>query len=359
MSLLKEYWDKRRFDLTPEPRGQVVTGSDEPIFVVQKHQASRLHYDLRLEIDGVLYSWAVPQGPSLDTKVKRFARQTEHHPLEYAGFEGVIPDNQYGGGSMIVWDKGDWAPIADDPVQAMADGELKFRLAGERLSGGFTLVRLPEDPLNWLLIKERDPSAKPEAELNVTETYQTSILTGRSIEELAPEEADAPIDLAEIKGVKPADFPKKFKPQLATKGPVPLGEDWVHEIKFDGYRTLVFVDHGTVRLITRNGLDWTERYGHLAKAFNALPCETAILDGETVVQNARGVSVLSQLERALSDNRTHELTYFAFDLVHLDGYDLTGAALLERKAALKQLVAPVITANSPIQFSDHTQTHGP
>jgi bifunctional non-homologous end joining protein LigD len=360
---LDRYQAKRRFEETPEPKGRV-SASDEPIYVIQKHHARRLHYDLRLEIGGTLKSWAVPEGPCLDPKVRRFAKLVEDHPLDYAGFEGRIPEGNYGAGTVIVWDRGTWVTLADDPEAAIAAGELKFRLAGEKLTGGWTLVRLADDPTNWLLIKERDPSARPLADYDVLVEEPNSVVTGRPVEEKAP--APAPPRKAapkkapgKIAGAIAAPMPTKWRPQLAT--PVeaaPLGKGWVHEIKYDGYRTLVFFEAGKARLITRNGHDWTNRYSALARAFEKLPCKSAILDGEVVVQDARGVTSLDLLEKALSDGDSHSMTYFAFDLVYLDGYDLSPCRLVDRKAALHGLIDPLIDAKSPIQISEHIEGDG-
>ena len=359
---LDRYNAKRRFDETPEPKGR--TGaSDDPIYVIQKHHARRLHYDLRLEMGGTLKSWAVPEGPCLDPKVRRFAKLVEDHPIDYASFEGRIPAGNYGAGTVIVWDRGTWVTLADDPEQALAAGELKFRLAGAKLTGGWTLVRLSDDPTNWLLIKERDPSARPIGDYDVLVEEPNSAVTGLPVEDKAP--ADAPRKpaprkaAAKIAGAVAAPMPAKWKPQLAaTAEAAPRGKGWVHEIKYDGYRTLVFFEGGKVRLVTRNGHDWTPRYSALAKALEKLPCKSAILDGEVVVQDPRGVTSLDLLERALSEGDSHSMTYFAFDLPYLDGYDLSAARLVDRKAALHGLIDPLIDARSPIQISEHIEGEG-
>ncbi|MBL8772665.1 MAG: DNA ligase D [Phenylobacterium sp.] len=360
---LDSYRAKRRFSATPEPAGGPGGGaSDAPIFVIQKHKARRLHYDLRLEMGGVLKSWAVPEGPCLDTKVRRFAKLTEDHPLEYGSFEGRIPEGNYGAGNVIIWDRGTYVTLKD-PEQGLADGEIKFRLLGEKLSGGWTLVRLKGDGTDWLLIKERDPSARPIEDYDVLVEAPDSVVSGRSVDE--PEPAPKPRRTVRkaapgrIEGSVAASLPAKWKPQLATPADAaPKGPGWIHEIKYDGYRTLVFVDHGQVRMITRNGVDWTHRYAAVAKAFERLPCRTAILDGELVVQDPRGVARLDLLEQALSAGDSHAMTYFAFDLVHLDGYDLSGAKLIDRKRALEGLLAPVADPRSQIQISDHFEGEG-
>jgi bifunctional non-homologous end joining protein LigD len=357
---LDRYQAKRRFDETPEPKGRM-GASREPIYVIQKHHARRLHYDLRLEMAGTLKSWAVPEGPCLDPKVRRFAKLVEDHPLDYASFEGRIPAGNYGAGTVIVWDRGSWVTLADDPEQALAKGELKFRLAGEKLTGGWTLVRLSDDPTNWLLIKERDPSARPIADYDVLVEEPNSVVTGRPVdEEPPPPKKAAPKKAAgKIAGAVARPMPAKWKPQLAaTAEAAPKGPGWIHEIKYDGYRTLVFFEEGQVRMITRNGHDWTARYRALAKAFEKLPCKSAILDGEVVVQDARGVTSLDLLEKALSEGDSHSMTYFAFDLAYLDGYDLSAAKLTDRKAALHGLIDPLIDASSPVQISEHIEGDG-
>ncbi len=355
---LNTYRAKRRFSQTPEPAGGAVQ-TDAPIFVVQKHHARRMHYDLRLQIGDTLKSWAVPEGPSLDPKVRRFAKLVEDHPLEYASFEGRIPDGNYGAGSVIVWDRGTWVTLSD-PEELLAKGEIKFRLAGEKLGGGWMLKRLPDDPTNWLLIKERDPTARPSDEYDVLVEQPNSVITGLPVDEEPAPRKRAPRKVAaKIPGAVAAPMPTGWKPQLASQADAPpRGEGWLHEIKHDGYRTLVFFDDGQARLITRNGLDWTHRYRGLGKAFEKLPCKSAILDGEVVVSDARGVSSLNLLEAALDEGDGSVFTYYAFDLPYLDGYDLSGARLIDRKAALAGLLDPLVDERSPIQLSDHIEGDG-
>lgn len=369
MSDLGPYKAKRRFGVTSEPEGAPAPARrDGMTFVVQKHHARRLHYDFRLEINGALRSWAVPEGPCLDTKVRRLAVQTEDHPMEYGSFEGRIPSGQYGAGVVIVWDNGTWVTLENDIEAALKAGELKFRLLGHKLRGGWTLVRLKDGPKNWLLIKERDEEVRPLAEYDVLKEAPNSVITGMSVEELArkapplprasPKKATAP-KLAKMAGAKLGAMPGKVAPQLASQVDAPPeGPGWVHEIKYDGYRTIARIENGAVTLYTRNQHDWTKRYGVLADAFKKLPCKSAVLDGEIAVQDARGVTSIAMLEQALSEGRTHELTFFAFDLLHLDGYDLTGAKLSDRKAALDALIAPVTDARAPIQVSEHIEGDG-
>lgn len=358
MADLREYRSKRDFTRTGEPAGSLVASAGNR-FVVHKHSATADHYDLRLELDGVLKSWAVPRGPSLDPGEKRLAVETEDHPLEYLDFEGVIPQGEYGGGPMIVWDAGVWAPM-DDAAKSLASGAFKFRLAGEKLKGGWMLARLKPKPgetkRNWLLFKERDPAA--DTKTDILAARPESVKSGRRIEELvagARKPAEAPaLKPGRLAGAKKAAFPQTVRPQLATRAEKPpSGDGWLHEIKFDGYRTMAFLRDGEVRLVTRAGLDWTKRYGDLAAAFRALPCRQAVIDGEIAVPDDRGISRFSALQQALSEKATHRLVFYAFDLVHLDGWDLADVPLAERKEALSRLLAGTVSARSAIQLSDH------
>src|SRR5579859_5270494 len=356
---LNRYRAKRRFNQTPEPAGGAVLG-DGPMFVIQKHHARRLHYDLRLEMGGILKSWAVPEGPCLDPKVRRFAKLVDDHPIEYGSFEGRIPAGNYGAGNVIIWDRGSYVTLVD-PQKGLADGEIKFRLAGQKLSGGWTLVRLKDDPANWLLIKERDPSARPLADYDILVEEPDSVVTGRPVDEPppSPRKTVRPKAAGKIAGAVEAPTPTKWRPQLATPAEVaPKGKGWIHEIKYDGYRTLAFFVGGKARLITRNGHDWTNRYTALAKAFAKLPCKNAIIDGEVVVQDPRGITSINLLEHALSQGDSHAMTYFAFDLCFLDGHDLSATRLIDRKEALEGLVAPMVDARSAIQLSDHIDGEG-
>ena len=364
---LKRYRNKRDFGKTPEPKGDRLF-TDGNIFVVQKHAASRLHYDLRLQIGDVLKSWAVTKGPSLDTTVRRLAVHVEEHPIEYADFEGTIPEGQYGAGSVIVWDRGTWAPMGD-PEAGFARGNLKFRLAGEKLRGGWALVRVKdkeETGKSWLLVKEYDDYARPESQYDILKEQPDSVATGRSIEEISaaakPRKKPRPakVKLSMLTGVHKGSLPNRVPPQLATaRDSPPDGDDWLHEIKFDGYRTAARIDNGDVRLLTRNGLDWTERYGLLADAIAKLRCKQAMIDGEVIVQGDNGVSSFTALQQTLSEGATERLIFYAFDLMHLDGYDLTDVPLVDRKRALAGLLAPAIDQHSQIQLSEHVVGRGP
>lgn len=361
---LKRYREKRDFSRTSEPAGRGPAGEGNA-FVVHKHHATADHYDLRLQVGDVLKSWAVPKGPSLDPAEKRLAVETEDHPLAYADFEGVIPEGEYGGGPMIVWDKGTWAPMGD-AAKDLAAGAFKFRLAGEKLNGGWMLTRLKPRPgekkRNWLLFKERDQAAEPGTD--ILTARPESVKTGRRIEELVAPPAPAPAPPARrlrpgaVAGAVKGPAPEGLTPQLAAPASEPPeGDDWLHEIKLDGYRTLAYRDGAAVRLITRGGLDWTHRYGDLADAFRALPCREAIVDGEIVVLDDKGVSRFARLQDALSRGAKTELVFFAFDLLRLDGWTLTGAPLEKRKALLAQLLAGA-TGRSAIQYSDHVRGGG-
>ncbi|ESW82790.1 ATP-dependent DNA ligase [Mesorhizobium sp. LSJC269B00] len=371
---LKAYRAKREFTKTPEPAGGVISG-DGNRFVVHKHHATADHYDLRLQVGGVLKSWAVPRGPSLNPADKRLAVETEDHPLEYIDFEGVIPEGEYGGGPMIVWDTGTWAPM-DDVDKSLRTGAFKFRLAGDKLNGGWMLTRLKPKPgedsekKNWLLFKERDLAA--DTGLDILEARPESVKSGKRIEELvAPPKKPArlppkpgALKPGALPGAVRGDPPSRIEPQLATQVPKPpggpvedTGELWLHEIKFDGYRTMAHVGDGEVRLITRGGIDWTKRYGDLPQAFSRLPLSQAIIDGEIMVLDEKGISRFALLQDALSAGAGSKLHFYAFDLLHLDGWDLRKAPLANRKALLAELLAGQ-GATSAIQLSDHVEGDG-
>jgi DNA ligase D len=367
-SSLRAYRQKRDFTRTSEPSG-AETESGGSRFVVHKHSATADHYDLRLELDGVLKSWAVPKGPSLDPAEKRFAVATEDHPIDYIDFEGVIPAGEYGGGPMIVWDKGDWAPMGD-PEKDIAKGAFKFRLYGDKLKGGFMLARLKGKPreslangekVGWLLIKEHDLGVDTSADILVTRPE--SVKSGRRIEELVapppPAAKAGRVQPGRLPGAVKAPMPDKLELQLASTGSEPpKGTGWLHEIKFDGYRTLAMLDAGAVRLITRGGLDWTKRYGDLPQAFAELPLKQAAIDGEIVVLDEKGISRFADLQEALSSGAGNRLVFYAFDLLYLDGWDLRRVPLDKRKDALARLLAGHLTGRSAIQLSDHVDGDG-
>ncbi|MCO5101381.1 MAG: DNA ligase D [Burkholderiaceae bacterium] len=303
----------------------------ERSFVVQKHAARRLHYDFRLELDGALASWAVPKGPSLDPKVKRMAVHVEDHPLEYADFEGTIPPKQYGAGTVIVWDRGTWLPEGD-PHAAYRDGKLKFELRGEKLRGRWTLVRMhghgDERQEPWLLIKERDGFARPEDDYSIVDALPGSVLQPREETSSMPAQA------------RKAPLPDALEPQLATLvEAAPTSGVWSWEMKFDGYRLLARVADGDVRLITRNGNDWTQRMPSLARAVAALGLRSAWLDGEIVLADADAVPDFQQLQNAFDSARTDDIVYYLFDLPFFAGHDLRKVPLHERRALLRAWLA--------------------
>lgn len=361
---LRSYRDKRDFSKTREPRGGI-PASNGNRFVVHKHHATADHYDLRLELDGVLKSWAVPRGPSLNPADRRLAVETEDHPLEYIDFEGVIPEGEYGGGPMIVWDAGSWAPM-DDARSALDKGAFKFRLWGEKLKGGWMLTRLKprpdEDKRNWLLIKEHDQAE--DTETDILAVRPESVKSGRLIEELVPQRKP-PTKPEDIKpetlaGAVRSAMPARIEPQLATATERPAADPkkWLHEIKLDGYRTMAHIADGATRLITRSGLDWTKRYGTLPMSFRRLPCSEAIIDGEIVVLDDKGISRFAALQDALAGGHDRQLVFYAFDLVFLNGWDLRKVTLGQRKALLEKLLAGQIDARSAIQYSDHVGGDG-
>jgi bifunctional non-homologous end joining protein LigD len=388
MAALETYWRKRDFRTTSEPKGKKArkTGNS---FVIQKHDATRLHYDLRLEMDGVLKSWAVTKGPSLVPGEKRLAVHVEDHPLEYGGFEGTIPKGEYGGGTVIVWDRGTWEPV-HDAHKAYAKGHLEFELVGEKLSGRWHLVRMKGKPSekreNWLLIKGDDEAARTEDEPDILDERPESVTTGRVIDEVAdeapgwssrtgkidkpkrtrkkntakaapPERTDGPADPATLEAAKKAPLPEFVEPTLATLSATPPeGDRWIHEIKFDGYRLQARIEAGRVKLLTRSGLDWTRRFGKdVVAALKALPLGKALIDGELVVETGSGASDFSALQADLSAGKSDRFAFYVFDLLHLDGYDLRAVPLIERKRMLEGLVRADI---GRVRYSSHFEENG-
>jgi bifunctional non-homologous end joining protein LigD len=403
---LNQYRKKRHFARTAEPKGSSHPAQGRH-FVVQKHAASHLHYDFRLELDGALKSWAVPKGPSLDPAVKRLAIQVEDHPIEYADFEGTIPEGEYGGGTVMVWDRGIWSPEGGDAEAAYRAGQLKFRLEGQKLNGSWALVRTASRDSRkpqWLLIKHRDDAATPADKADILVQMPNSAKTGRSLSEITEGAAEhwhsnrrtakrstaarkkesakehqseskapskngrgqskAPIrnrtgglaaQLAKLPGAKRRAMPKQPQAALATLvATPPVGMDWLHEMKFDGYRMLCSIDKEGARFVSRNGQDWTARFSALAKAAANLPGEQAIVDGEVVVLDAHGVSQFQLLQNAMSKQIAGHSApvYYAFDLLYLDGYDLADVTLENRKSLLQSLFNGV-DGSSSIRLSEH------
>lgn len=366
---LTTYRKKRRFDTTPEPKGSAKTQRGGDSYLIQKHDARRLHYDLRLEMDGVLKSWAVAKGPSLVSREKRLAVHVEDHPLEYGDFEGTIPKGEYGGGTVIVWDRGRWSPLGD-AKKGYAKGHLDFELQGEKLKGRWHLVRMAKKPRdkneNWLLIKGDDEYARDEDAADILEERPESVKTGRLVEDVEGEspgwssktgkiEKPAPLELP--KGAKKARYPGFIEPALASlKSGPPSGDRWLHEIKFDGYRLQAHIRSGKTRLLTRKGLDWSEKFGDaIASALSGLPVKDAILDGEVIVEGASNAADFSALQAALSEGRSDRFVFYLFDLLYLDGYDLRPAPLIGRKTLLRTLLAG---APAPLRYSEHFEEDG-
>jgi bifunctional non-homologous end joining protein LigD len=373
---LQKYRAKRDFEKTAEPAGARKQARKGRSYLIQKHAASRLHYDFRLEHNGVLLSWAIPKGPSLDPADKRLAVHVEDHPFEYGSFEGTIPKGQYGGGTVMLWDRGAWEPHGDVD-QGLKEGKLKFTLYGKRLKGDWALIRLRGRPgekrYNWLLIKEKDGEVRTGKPL--VEREITSVATGRKMEEIAKggdvwnsnrADRDDPVG-AKTKSKKPGraasgskkksavKLPPFVAPQLATLiDAPPTGGDWVHEIKYDGYRALASLAGGSVVIRTRNGLDWTDRFRALVAPLAALPCDSALLDGEIAVADSQGHTSFSALQVALSEGHD-TFGYYIFDLLHLDGEDLRKRPLLERKKLLEQLFA---SKKGPLFYSSHVTGEG-
>lgn len=367
---IKEYRQKRDFSRTPEPRGQGDAAVPGNLYVVQKHAATRLHYDLRLEMGGVLKSWAIPKGPSLDPAEKRLAVQVEDHPLEYGAFEGTIPQHEYGGGTVMLWDRGTWEPEGN-PEKEFPQGKLSFRLHGEKLRGSWALVQMKDrngqPTKNWLLIKHEDGEAVAENRSSVVEEFPLSVSTHRTLAEISAEkvvsvpQADsdpepAPSGLA---NARKARLPKTVQPQLATLvDDPPAGEDWLHEIKLDGYRILARITAGRVTLLSRRGKDWTGKFPAIAAALQALPVRQTILDGEIVVLRPDGTTDFQALQDVLQGGRTEKPVYYLFDLLHCNGFDLTRTPLLERKNLLHALLARMVPPSEIIRYSDHITSGG-
>ncbi|WP_336332651.1 DNA ligase D [Pseudomonas putida] len=338
---LQEYARKRDFNATPEPSGQGGRGKRAHAlqFCIQKHDASHLHYDFRLELDGTLKSWAIPKGPSLDPTVRRLAVHVEDHPLDYANFEGHIPEGHYGAGDVIVWDRGIWEPEGD-AQQAYAKGKLRFRLQGEKLGGMWNLfrTRLAGKKEQWMLVKSRDGQARSESEYNILEAQPDSVLSDRT---LVPKRGAAKAKPAPRKRSatgKKAPLPDLLQPQLATLVDSPPSGDWRYEVKFDGYRILARVDGDDIRLFTRNGHDWSAKMpAHLA-ALRALGVDSAWLDGEMVVNDEHGVADFQALQNAFDTEHDEQITYYLFDLLFLGGHDLRQVALQDRREALRRLL---------------------
>lgn len=365
---LKKYREKRNFEVTSEPAEGGEANEDARAFVIQKHWASRLHYDFRLELDGAMKSWAVPKGPCYDPAVKRMAVQVEDHPIAYNQFEGQIPEGQYGAGKVIIWDEGKWMPVGD-PRKGYRDGHLKFDLLGVKMQGRWALIRLKgkesEKQPPWLLIKDRDDFARPEREFSVVDEMPDSVVplrkTGKDAgkakprgrsrspadeaaedqsENLADNAVDTSVDdQPALPGVA-ADLPAQLKPQLATlvDGVPQHAPDWLYEMKFDGYRLVARIEGEDVRLFTRNGHDWSAKMPHLVEAMRALPAKWAWIDGEIVMLDREGIPNFQSLQNAFDKDRTQDIVFYAFDLPFIGMRDLRQEPLGVRRALLQQLM---------------------
>ncbi len=361
---LAAYRARRNFSVTPEPQGGASRGQ-EPRLVVQRHFARREHFDLRLEMDGVLKSWAVTRGPSADPADRRLAVRTEDHPIDYGDFEGLIPKGEYGGGTVMLWEDATYTPMNGDPLAALEKGEIKFRAEGERMRGGYVLVRMKtrDRRENWLLIKERDAYADPDDDL--VARFTTSVATGRTRDEIErgakAKWRKAPAARAKAawwsdKPLASAPTPKFVPPQLCeTAETPPAGEDWIFELKYDGYRLELATGADGAVVYTRSGLDWTNRFPGLARAAFALPCRNALLDGEAVVFDEKGLSDFAMLVSALEAGHSARVEFVAFDLLVLDEKDLRREPLRARKALLKKLLANV---EGPLRYGDDIESDG-
>ncbi len=382
---LDAYKKRRDFSKTPEPRPKRGAKKGHA-FVIQKHDATRLHYDFRLELDGVMKSWAVTRGPSLVPTEKRLAVQTEDHPIDYNKFEGIIPEGQYGGGTVMIWDKGVWTPEGD-PHKGLKKGHLEFTLQGDKLRGKWHLVKMKKKPREkaepWLLIKSDDEEARTARQPDILEEMDRSAVSGRTIPEIAADKdrvwksnRDDKSKSVEItpKAAKPNKPSKsvdkivqtakkgrlKFiEPQLATLvAKPPSSGRWIHEVKFDGYRLQAHLKEGKVTLYTRNGLDWSKRFPNICSGLASLPVKSAIIDGEAVVEDENGVSSFSALQQDLGGRGgklvSGKSIYYAFDLLHFDGHDLMSLPLVQRKEALAALLAAA--PNEMVHLSEHFET---
>ncbi len=396
---LARYRSMRDFKITDEPSGSSKSAKSTALpFVIQKHAASHLHYDFRLGWNGVLKSWAISKGPSYVVKDKRLAVQVEDHPMEYGGFEGIIPKGQYGGGTVMLWDNGTWEPQPGhtDIDEGLRTGSLKFIMHGTKMKGKWALIRMGgkfanATKPNWLLIKEHDDFERAESDPPVTEAEPNSVVTGRSIEQIAASEdhiwhskhtatdkpwqrideqpqqhiARSPTPFKPQQKTKPiappAETPKEslpefIPPQLAQQSETPpASKGWLHELKLDGYRIQARKEGPRVQLLTRTGLDWTHRMKTIAAQVSTLPCSQAILDGEVVVLDERGNTSFADLQAAFQEGVKKPLTYFIFDLLHLNGRNLRTLPLLERKTILASLLT---NSGEYIRFGEHLDSNG-
>lgn len=377
---LKEYHHKRDFNRTSEPYGKHKKSKKQQlIYVIQKHAASHLHYDFRLELEGALKSWAVPKGPSLDPKVKHLAVHVEDHPIEYANFEGIIPEGQYGVGTVMIWDKGYWEPVDENPIAAYRKGNLSILLHGKKLHGRWKLIRTRSSSggkEQWLLFKVTDDYSRPEKDYDVTVQQPYSAKSDRSLKEIKEdsdrvwtkkgEQKKQPrkkklqkFDLGNLEGAQKFTFLSHLHPELATLVTTPPeGDHWLHEIKWDGYRLLAQIKKGKVTLLTRRGNDWTTHFPGLVSAMRKLNIKDIILDGEVVALDKDRKANFQLLQNTLEEAAIKtQLIYYAFDLLYYDGYSLLESPLIERKQLLKTLLGAQ-RAIPEIKYNDHVVGNG-
>ena len=384
---LERYRSMRDFAVTAEPAGKArETALAQLPFCIQKHAASHLHYDFRLGWNGVLKSWACAKGPSYVVGDKRLAVEVEDHPIEYGGFEGIIPAGQYGGGTVMLWDQGTWAPQPghEDVEAGLRDGQIKFTMDGTKMHGKWALIRMGGkfargSKPNWLLLKEHDEFERAADDPAVTDAESTSVVTGRTLEQIAKSEdhvwnsketnkgpqawyrqdaKDAPAAAVKLPEGLPKELQPTFlKPQLAqeTEAP-PVGDTWIHELKLDGYRMQARKDGAKVQMMTRSGLDWTDRVKHVAAEVARLAVEQVTLDGEVVVLAENGTTNFADLQASFQEGARNPLTYFCFDLLHVNGHSTRDLPLLERKTLLSELLANA--DKDTLQVSEHLVGNG-
>ncbi|MBV9575931.1 MAG: DNA ligase D, partial [Gammaproteobacteria bacterium] len=366
---LRNYHKKRNFQQTYEPFGKIKHHKNKKLlFVIQKHAASHLHYDFRLELNGVLLSWAIPKGPCLDPAIKRLAMHVENHPVQYGSFEGIIPKGQYGGGTVMLWDKGEWIAEEADPLTAYHNGNLTFTLKGIKLQGKWKLIRINHNDKTWLLIKIKDNYSRTIKNYDINIEEPNSILTNQSIQEIAENynyrwtkhglEKNISCKTSNKKKIlikmneKSNPFPSKILPELATLvDKPPIGKKWLHEIKFDGYRLLAFKKNNKTKLFTRHHQDWTDKFTLIVERINNLPIKDIIFDGEIVVLDKNQHSDFQLLQNSIKENKDANFIYYIFDLLYYDKYDLMDLPLIKRKKMLHQIIH---TSDDPVlRYSDH------
>lgn len=363
---LKLYKKKRNFAKTPEPKG-VVNKSYKNLYIIQKHAASHLHYDLRLELNGVLLSWAVPKGPCLDPTVKRLAMHVEDHPVEYGTFQGIIPKGEYGGGTVMLWDKGCWESEDENPSKAYHKGHLRFILKGEKLKGKYSLIKFGKEDKSWFLVKGKDKYAKPLSQYDITVKKPNSVLNKQTMNQITASfdkvwtkkglKKISKKKLLNKNHLKPAKFPKKIFPELATLiDQPPTGNQWVHEIKLDGYRIIAFKQGNFIRLMSRNSREWTKYFPNVVAELSKLPIQNIILDGEMALLDKNDKTNFQLLQNSIMENANKPFIYFIFDILYLDQFNLMDLPLIERKSILHKIIPS--TKKTILRYNDHITGDG-